>query len=196
MGTVLSFLQILLNWPVLVSFIILIFIFKFDKQIKDFLSRLVKAKANRSGFSLESSPPKQEKVIVENDKKITMVKMIENNPKKAHKEFLKLYEEYFFERSFNTIFGTQINLLEHLDKKPDKSEKYNFLFVKFYFKHLGRKPKTKEPYNKYLNFLEDSKFIKILNMNNEKIVEITSIGTKFLVYIKTRYSTKYKSKPF
>jgi hypothetical protein len=190
---VLQYLQVVLSWPLFA--IILIFLFK--KQISDFLNRLIKGKVGSVSF--EASPTKQEKVIVEDDKKNRGIQIIEDNPKKAYEEFLKLYEEYFFERSFNIIYGTQINLLEHLDKKPDKSEKYNFLFIKFYHKHLGTKPKTKKPYNQYLDFLEINKFIEILNVDqkySERILKITPSGIKFLSYIKTHYSERYKNKPF
>jgi len=187
---VLQYLQVVLNWPLFA----IISIFLFKKQISDFLSRLIKGKVG--GLSVEASPPKQEKVIIENDKKNRGIQIIEDNPKNAYEEFLKLYEEYFFERSFNIIYGTQIHLLEHLDKKPDKSEKYNFLFIKFYLKHLGTKPKTKKPYNQYLDFLEINKFIEIINVNNEKILKITPSGIKFLSYIKTYYPERYKNKPF
>ena len=186
----LQYLQVIFNWPL----VVIISIFLFKKQISDFLSRLIRGKIGI--FSAEATPPKQEKVIVENDKRNKGIQLIEDNPKKAHEEFLKLYEEYYFERIFNIIYGTQINLLEYLDKKLDKSEKYNFIFVKFYLKHLGTKPKTKKPYNQYLDFLESNKFIEIIGVNNEKILKITSSGIKLLSYIKTHYPERYKNKPF
>lgn len=190
---VLKYLQVVLNWPLLA----IISIFLFKKQISDFLSRLIKGKVG--SLSVEATPPKQEKVIVENDKKNRGIQIIEDNPKNAYGEFLKLYEEYFFERSFNIIYGTQIDLLEHLDKKSDKSEKYNFIFIKYYLRHLGTKPKTKKPYNQYLDFLEINKFIEILNVDkdySERILKMTPLGIKFLSYIKNYYPERYKNKPF
>ncbi|MBU4483163.1 MAG: hypothetical protein KKG62_03560 [Actinobacteria bacterium] len=190
---ILQCLRVVLNWPL----VAIIPIFLFKKQISDFLSRLIRGKIGN--LSVEATPPKQEKVIIENNNKNPLIQMMKDDPENAYHEILKLYEDYFYERSFNIIYGTQINLLDHLDKKPDKSEKYNFIFIKFYFKHLGRKPKTKKPYNQYLDFLEINKFIEILNANktnNEKILKITPSGIKYLSYIKTHYPERYKNKPF
>ncbi len=190
---ILQCLRVVLNWPL----VAIISIFLFKKQISDFLSRLIRGKIGN--LSVEATPPKQEKVIIENNNKNPLIQMMKDDPENAYHEILKLYEDYFYERSFNIIYGTQINLLDHLDKKPYKSEKYNFIFIKFYFKHLGRKPKTKKPYNQYLDFLEINKFIEILNANktnNEKILKITPSGIKFLSYIKTHYPERYKNKPF
>jgi hypothetical protein len=190
---ILQCLQIVFDWPL----VAIISIFLFRKQISDFVSRLIRGKIGI--FSAEATPPKQEKVIVENNEKNPLIQMMKDDPENAYHEILKLYEDYFYERSFNIIYGTQINLLDHLNKKPDKSEKYNFIFVKFYCKHLGKKPKITKPYNQYLDFLEINKFIEILNAdktNNEKILKITPSGIKFLSYIKAHYPERYKNKPF
>ena len=190
---ILQYLQIVFNWPL----VAIISIFLFRKQISDFVSRLIRGKIGI--FSAEATPPKQEKIIVENNEKNPLIQMMKDDPENAYHEILKLYEDYFYERSFNIIYGTQINLLDHLNKKPDKSEKYNFIFVKFYFKHLGKKPKIKKPYNQYLDFLEINKFIEILNVDkgySERILKITPSGIKFLFYIKNHYPERYKNKPF
>lgn len=190
---ILKCLQAVFNWPL----VVIISIFLFKKQISDFLSRFIRGKFGN--FYVEATPPKQEKVIIENNKKNPLIQMMKDDPENAYHEILKLYEDYFYEKCFNTIYGTQINLLDHLSKKPDKSEKYNFIFIKFYFKHLGRKPKTEKPYNQYLDFLEINKFIEILNAdktNNEKILKITPPGIEFLSYIKTHYPERYRNKPF
>lgn len=186
-------LDISVTW----HFFAFILLLVYRKQIANLLTRLIKGKVG--SFSFEATPPKQEKVIIENNNKNPLIQMMKDDPENAYHEILKLYKDYFYERSFNIIYGTQINLLDHLDKKPDKSEKYNFIFIKFYFKHLGKKPKTKKPYNQYLDFLEINKFIEILNANktnNEKILKITPSGIKFLSYIKTHYPERYKHRPF
>ena len=190
---ILQCLRVVLNWPL----VVIISIFLFRKQISDFLSRLIRGKIGN--LFVEATPPKQEKVIIENNNKNPLIKMMKDDPEGAYHEILKLYEDYFYERSFNIIYGTQIDLLEHLNKKPDKSEKYNFIFTKYYLKHLGTKLKPKKPYNQYLDFLEINKFIEILNVDkgySERILKITPSGIKFLFYIKNHYPERYKNKPF
>ena len=193
---VLSYLQVLLNWPFLGACIIFIFIIIFKKRIDDFLSRLVKGKVG--GFSVEATKPlKQEKVIKEEIKnpKDRAIEYMKNRPEEAFKEYVHTYNAYFFERTFNIIFGSQIDLLEYLADKEDKSEKSINLYT-FYNSFLIRTIPPRVTFDQYLDFLESCKFIKIIIKENEKIVELTSYGLNFLSYIQSQYPVRYKSRAF
>jgi len=97
---ILQCLQVILNWPL----VAIISIFLFKKQISDFLSRLIRGKIGN--LFVEATPPKQEKVIIENNNKNPLIQMMKDDPENAYHEILKLYEDYFYERSFNIIYGT------------------------------------------------------------------------------------------
>jgi len=194
---VLSYIQVLLNWPFLGACLIFTFILIFKEQIGDFLSRLIRGKVG--GLSVEANKPlKQEKVIKEGkikNPKDRAIEYMKNFPEEAFKGYVNTYNAYFFERTFNIIFGSQINLLEHLDNKKDKKEKWINLFT-FYNDFLMKTVPPRVTFDQYLGFLESCKFIKITSRENENIVEITPYGSNFLSYIKSQHPTMYKHKFF
>jgi hypothetical protein len=194
---VLSYLQVLLNWPFLGACIIFIFILIFKERIDDFLGRLVIGKVG--AVSLEASPAKQEKSI--NGKKIEepnkkALKSTEDESVISYKEYLRIYNLYVFEKGFTNIYGTQINLLEYLTSKADEGEKLVNLY-RFYVDFTKKAIYSKQTFNEYYVFLENWKFIQIItSKDNEKIVKITSHGLDFLSYINREYPAKYKFKDF
>jgi len=194
---VLSYIQVLLNWPFLGACLIFIFIIIFKKRIDDFLGRLVKGKIG--AVSLEALPAKQEKSIKGNKiegTKEKAIKFIVNEPEKALNEYLRIHNLYKFEKAFTNIFGTQINLLEYLTSKADEGEKLVNLHI-FYENFTKKAISYTQTFNQYLFFLESWKFIQIITRkDNEKIVKITPHGLEFLSYIKNQYPTRYEHRPF
>ena len=194
---VLSYIQVLLNWPFLGACLIFIFIIIFKKRIDDFLGRLVKGKVG--AISLEALPAKQEKSIKGNKiegTKEKAIKFIVNEPEKALNEYLRIHNLYKFEKAFTNIFGTQINLLEYLTSKADEGEKLVNLHI-FYENFTKKAISYTQTFNQYLFFLESWKFIQIITRkDNEKIVKITPHGLEFLSYIKNQYPTRYEHRPF
>ncbi len=194
---VLSYIQVLLNWPFLGACLIFIFIIIFKKRIDDFLGRLVKGKIG--SVSLEASPTIQKKSIRENkiiESKEQAINYIRDNPEEAFNIYLKTNNLFRFEKAFTNIFGTQINLLEYLTDKTDKGEKLVNLYV-FYDNFTKKAISYTQTFNQYLEFLESWKFIQIITReDNEKIVKITPHGLNLLSYIKSQYPTIYKHRPF
>ena len=194
---VLSYIQVLLNWPFLGACLIFTFILIFKKQIGDFLSRLVIGKVGGI-FVRATEPLKQEKVIKEDkiiNPKDRAIEYMKKYPEEAFKEYVNTYNAYFFERTFNIIFGSQIDLLEYLADKEDKSEKSINLYT-FYNSFVIRTIPPRVTFDQYLDFLESCKFIKIIIRENEKIVETTSYGLNFLSYIQSQYPVRYKNRAF
>ena len=194
---VLSYIQVLLNWPFLGACLIFIFIIIFKKRIDDFLGRLVKGKIG--SVSLEASPTIQKKSIRENkiiESKEQAINYIRDNPEESFNIYLKTNNLFRFEKAFTNIFGTQINLLEYLTDKTDKGEKLVNLYV-FYDNFTKKAISYTQTFNQYLEFLESWKFIQIITReDNEKIVKITPHGLDLLSYIKSQYPTTYKHRPF
>jgi len=194
---VLSYMQVLLNWPFLGACLIFIFIFTFKERIEDFLARLVKGKVGAVSF--EILPAKQEKSIKEYNiegPKEKAIEFIVNEPEKALNEYLRIHNLYKFEKAFTNIFGTQINLLEYLTSKADEGEKLVNLYI-FYDNFTKKAISYTQTFNQYLFFLENWEFIQIITCeDNEKIVKITPHGLDLLSYIKSQYPKIYKYKPF
>ena len=194
---VLSYMQVLLNWPFLGACLIFIFIFTFKERIEDFLARLVKGKVGAVSF--EILPAKQEKSIKEYNiegPKEKVIEYIVNEPEKALNEYLRIHNLYIYEKAFTNIFGTQINLLEYLTSKADEGEKLVNLYI-FYDNFTKKAISYTQTFNQYLFFLENWEFIQIITCeDNEKIVKITPHGLDLLSYIKSQYPKICKYKPF
>jgi len=119
---------------------------------------------------------------------------IKDNPQSVIIEYMELLDRYFFERTFNIIYGTQIDLLEYLSEKGEEGEKYINL-VTFHKEHIRRFGKSTQMAD-YLGYLKKSGFIKYEVEENELNVKITPYGINFLSYIKTYYPLMYnKYKP-
>ncbi len=194
---VLSYIQVLLNWPFLGACLIFIFIIRFKKGIDGFLGRLVKGKIG--SISLEASPTIQKKSIRENkiiESKEQAINYIRKNPEESFNIYLKTNNLFRFEKAFNNIFGTQINLLEYLTSKADEGEKLLNLYV-FYDNFTKKAISYTQTFDQYLGFLESWKFIQIITREDkEKIIKITPHGLDLLFYIKSQYPIRYKNRAF
>lgn len=194
---VLSYIQVLLNWPFLGASLIFIFIIMFKKRIDDFLSRLVKGKVG--AVYIEALPAKQEKSIkgkkIEEPSKKTL-KSTEDESVISYEEYLRIFNLYVFEKGFAIMYGTQIDLLEYLTSKADEGEKLVNLH-RFYVDFIKKSIYSKQTFKAYYKFLENWKFIQIItSKDNEKIVKITPHGLDFLSYIKSEYPGSYNIKSF
>ncbi len=187
------YLEVFLSWPVIILIIFVIF----KNEISDFLKRLVKGEA--LGMRLEATRPseqqKEAKEALPAKTKSEIEAYIRDNPELVSTEYIRLWNGYIFERTFNFIFGTQIDLLEHLLDKGDEGEKYINL-AGFYNEHNKRLGKQSIQMADYLGYLKASSFIKYEREGSEFNVTITPYGADFLSYIKTYYSLVYKIKAF
>jgi len=192
---ILRYLEVFLKWPVIVFIIIIIFIKVFKNEISDFFRRIFKGEA--MGIRFEAMPSEQQKEakeVLPAKTKSEIEAYIKDNPQLVIIEYMELFNRYFFERTFNIIYGTQIDLLEYLSEKGEGGEKYINL-VSFHKEHIRRFGKSSTQMADYLGYLKKSRFIKYEGEENELNVKITPYGIDFLSYIKTYYPFMYKYKP-
>lgn len=182
-------------WPIVFFIVFLIFIMMFKKQISEFLQRLKTLKI--FGTVLETGiPPEQQvkrvkKSLPKSREEIGMsIKKKNAKSKLALKEYSMLLEKYGYEKSFNSIYGSQIDLLEHLLKKETLGEKYinlrNF-YNRYYIQWKSKYTAKPTSMETYLEFLEGYGYIKYVGEGYERIVKITQRGNDFLSYIKDQY---------
>ena len=112
-----------ISWPLAVLILGLVFIKKFQKPVSKFLQNLVSAEGP-GGWKLKSVEPldqqREHKEINELEKYLSeggAEKYVRENPKKVIEEYQRVNNGFFFERTFNLIYGTQIFLLEDLITK-------------------------------------------------------------------------------
>ncbi len=125
-----------------------------------------------------------------------LVQIARENPEAAISAYRYVNDLYIFEQSYNNIFGTQFELLEHLVEKGSNGEKYVNLyefFHKFMERLLQLSPTTTQ-IDQYMSFLSNRGFMKI--EEDGETVTITPLGMKFVLYIKSQYTNAYKFKPF
>jgi len=194
---ILRYLEVFLAWPVIILIVVVIFLKRFKDPISDFIKRLVKVEAY--GGRMEASRPLEQQKEPKKDlltkSRSEIEKNFRDNPNLVAAEYFKLLNCCVFEHTFNIIFGTQIDLLEHLSSKGDEGEKYINL-AHFHNEYVRRAGTTFYQMNDYLGFLIGYNLIIYEGEGSELNVKITKYGVDFLSYIKTSYSLVYKYKQF
>lgn len=194
---ILKYLQVILAWPVVALILGVIFLKWFKDPISDFFRRVVRGEAY--GVKIEaSSPSEQRKEVKEIPQPQThdqIEKYIKDHPKEVIKEYLRLLNGYWFERAFNIIYGTQMDLLEYLSTKGTKGENYINL-VSFYNEFVKRSGLASTQMADYLGFLKDMRFIEFVEENKAWSVKITAYGVDFLSYVKGQYPSSYRYRAF
>lgn len=193
---ILDYLKVMLNsWPL----IILIIFLTYRKQISNLLARIYKGRLY--GVTFEATPIVQKNKI--NQDKIynspidKAIEYFRKKPKEALNFYINLYKAFVFEKAFNVIFGTQIRLLEYLEKKEGNAEKKGQLNI-FYTEYLNRT----NPLNKrstqqqYFAFLYAYKFIGDFRTEEQVYTKILDLGKDFLIYLRSQYPLLYINKPY
>jgi len=176
----------------------------FRKPILEFLKRLEKVTIPGVG-SVEAPTPTEQKIkeikkaspkLEAEIKEIRKDKEKENSAKLLWKEYKKLSDKYLYEKNLNSIYGTQLDLLEYLSRRRTSGEKYINLknFYDDFYKRAQLRFPTSTPLLmiKYFEFLETCKYIEYIGAGDERIVKITPRGNKFLSYIKDQYPDEYR----
>lgn len=195
---VLRYVQILFSWPVIYLVLGLVAIRYFHEPLSDFLRRIVKGEAY--GVRVEAATPSEQRKELQEVRKVqsndTIDEYIRNNPKEVIREYLRMANGYRFEKTFNLIYGTQLDLLEYLSTKGTDGDSYTNL-LSFYNEFVKRSGLASTQYADYLGFLKDSLFIEYFGREGTDLrVHITALGVDFLSYIKGQYPTTYKFRAF
>jgi hypothetical protein len=201
------------TWPQATFILFLIFIFKFKNNIARLLDRI--NKVSKEGISFDPSekqvvPPStvdevktKTEQISQNHSFTTVAQSIPGITEYINKltsddnnkiEILtKEYAETFFylrcQAVYNSIFGSQINLLKILNSH--KPYGLNKNYIKDYFNDITQKYPdffATWTYEMYLNFLKQS----ILITTNESNFCITEFGVDFLVWLQRTGYTENK----
>ena len=172
-------------------FVILIIIFIFRRQISQKIKDI--SETDISGNKIKFKENAQENSHIDNKetKLDELSTYIKNNPEQAKLEYLKIWEQALYERTFNLIYGTQILLLEKLEKNVPNGIIYENLRIYWleYCRLGGDKNYT---YEKYMEFLKN---FLLINYKENNIVLSTG-GKGFLNYIRNTYPTIYSLKTY
>lgn len=174
----------------------LLFIYIFKDQITNLLSRVTEGEAY--GMKFKTNSPQDSAVATDTNLVIPdtdATKWVVENPQQAIDEYNSVSNSYKWERAMNFIYGTQIDLLDHLASQANKGELYVNL-IYFHAEHQKRVGNTNYQMPDYLNFLQLFGFISSEGKDSELKVKITPYGLSFLSYIKANYSDTWNRKLF
>lgn len=193
---ILRYLQVILGWPVVCLVLGLLFLLLFKQSISDLFRRIFEGEAYGVRFKASNSSEQN----IETTKKPQLTtqdefeKYIKENTKEVKEELFRYFNGYWFERTFNRIYGTQIDLLEHLVNNGNQGDKYINL-MGFYNEFIKRSRFTTQLPD-YIRFLIEMRLIEVIGEGSESTVKITPHGINFISYIRTQYASTYKYKAF
>ena len=194
---ILRYLEVILTWPVAGVVLGLVAMKWFRGPVSDFLRRVVRGEAY--GVRLEAANPTDQRKEAQDVPKPqsgdAIEQYIRDNPKEVIREYLRAVNGYRFERAYNLIYGTQLDLLEHLSRIGEPGEPYINL-VPFYNEFVKRSNLAATQMADYLGFLRDMLFIEYIGTGTDLRARITPLGVDFLSYIKGQYPTVYKYKAY
>ena len=194
---VLQYLKVLLSWPVITLILVMSFIKLFKDPISDFIRRLIKGEAY--GVKFQASNPAEQKKDAKEIPQIQpeneIERYVKDNPKEAIQTIIDISRKFRFERIFNIIYGTQINLLVHLNTKGESGDKY-INVLSYYNDFIARSRLYSAKIEDYFGFLHSMQLIEFFGEGTSFSVRITPEGAHFFSYIRSEYPATFNYKPF
>lgn len=194
---ILQYLKVVFSWPIITLILVISFINLFKEPISDFFHRLIKGEAY--GVKIQASSPTEQKKeaedIPQKQPENELESYVKDNPKEAIKTIINLSRGYRFERIFNIIYGTQVNLLIHLNTKGESGNKY-INVLSYYNDYIARSRLRSAKIEDYFGFLHSMQMIEFFGEYTNLSMRITPEGADFLSYIRSEYPTTFNNRPF
>jgi len=180
---VLDYLKLALTWPP-VTLVLVIAAFR---SFRDPLCRLIDRFVEGEGYGvrLKATPARQLEEAgesVQSPSANDIVQFVSEHPEEAKAAYERLFNGYWFERAFNLIFGSQLELLEHLAQRGDAGEQYVNL-KRHFDEFLNRGGEKATQMADYLEFLRKMGFMRY----DGDAAKITPLGVNFLSYLHANY---------
>jgi len=208
------FLDLLFRWPVAIFVLGLTGMLMFKKPLSDFFSRVVSAgvygvQLNAIAAQSESTPAKKPNTpelanmvdhqppnVQQGPIQIPQqaIQYVQRNPAQVIEEYLRVFNGYRYEKAYNSIYGTQIEILFSLIQKGNDGLAYTDV-APFYEKFRQLLPNTTYQMPDYIRFLYTLGFIEYIGEAPNIRVRITPSGLGFLSYIRAEYPLLYDKRP-
>jgi hypothetical protein len=211
---ILRYLDVILRWPLAVAVVGLTGMFLFKRPFSNFLSRITKA--GGYGFELsavnpqtqvtptmEPAAPELATAVHQAPQQAQLhgppmvpqhvLQYVRDNPGAVVEDYLRVFNGYRYERAFNALYGTQIDLLQYLASKGTDGEAYTNL-APFYEEFRRRAGETRYQMPDYVRFLQINGLIEYVGDQINPRVRITPVGLGFLSYIRAEYPAVYNLK--
>jgi hypothetical protein len=183
----LEYIKLLVSWQVVALILGLMALHSFKGSISALLGRFIRGSGY--GITLEAQPVQQNTSNSEDQpknltEKSDPEKWVADNPKLVIEEYQKLYNSHQWERAYNLIYGTQLDLLEYLASKGDVGESYLNLRP-FHLECQRLLGNENTAFAAYLMYLDSFRFITFNEQT--QVVKIEPFGIAFLDHLKATY---------
>ncbi|MBI3776860.1 MAG: hypothetical protein HY273_15175 [Gammaproteobacteria bacterium] len=120
---------------------------------------------------------------------------VRQHPAQTVLDYRRLLFSYNAERLFNSIYGTQISLLDSLASRPSETITLAQL-AQFHEAHQKQAKRTEYQLRDYVNFLVNFGVLAVKGPPHENTYTITQDGIEFLSYIKANYPLAWNQRTF
>ena len=120
---------------------------------------------------------------------------VRNNPVPTVVEYKRLFFSYNCERIFNSIYGSQISLLEFLAARPTEGVTLPEI-APFHSAHQALVCRTEYQLRDYVNFLLLFGIVSADGPPESQRYRITQHGVEFLSYIKASYPSAWNQRAY
>lgn len=219
----LDYAKVILSWPPIALVMALVFFKRFQVSIQNFLNRATEA--NVLGQTVKAAPPTELQrdvqpatenrlaqmtpgtgadvaenvplpLELQNDPQARLaIAYVINNPAQTVVEYKRLVFSYNCERLFNSIYGTQINLLDFLAARPTESISLPEI-APFHSAHQARAGKMDYQLRDYIHFLLVFGVISSNGPPENLRYSISQQGVEFLSYIKAHYPAVWNQRAY
>lgn len=186
----LRYLEVLV-WPIVALIIVLLF----QEELKGLVRNVVALRVP-GGFEAKISqqkPPEETPEISNELKKGGVAELRKTGVDESElmNRVASLQVALHFERTYNLIFGSQIRLLESLERAGPSGRTYEDVVSGYQSEGVTSIFLSSYPLKDYLGFLEVSGLVRTVDEAGRRSVEITPMGMGFLGYTRAlRYPVK------
>lgn len=221
----LEYAKLIFAWPPIALVIALVFFKRFQLSIQGFLNRAIEAnvlgqtvKAAPPEVQREVQGTTEDRLTqaaqstqgagvttpenvslppeLQNDPQAQLaITYVKNNPVQTVIEYKRLFFSYNCERLFNSIYGTQISLLEFLAARPTESVTLPEV-APFHSAHQALVGRTEYQLRDYVNFLLVFGVVSADGAPESLRYRITQHGVEFLSYVKANYPSAWNQRAY
>jgi len=168
-----SIFKSLHEWPFLIIVFFTFFTLIFAESINNFIERLMFTKVEL--LDIKYYKNNQQRIV---DYITSSPKNVPTNDAEKN-----LYDKIKFEKIYNVIFGSQINLLKDALKNNCQISYENI--IEFYRSHQSQAGNRFVSMVEYISFLTKT---ELFENESKTIYKLTDVGKKFISYIDEQYS--------
>lgn len=126
----------------------------------------------------------------------TRIEYARNNPIRYMIGYWEATWNLYFERQYKLIFGSQLGLLNFMSLNPEVWHTFEQIKGISYQLYIVKGGTPEYTFEKFMGYMKEAGFVEVKNENNIESAKMTSVGKRFIEYVKTQYPNEWSIKPF